>query len=79
MNLLEITNHFVNSPEFIDTYSDLDDAGFVELLYRNVMDREGEAGGVRFWNQQLADGMSRARVTLLFSESPEFRDLTGTE
>ncbi|MGH1505842.1 MAG: DUF4214 domain-containing protein [Acidimicrobiales bacterium] len=78
MTLPEITRHFVDSPEFQDTYAQVDDPGFVELLYRNVLDRDGEAGGVAFWNQQLDDGMPRETVTLHFSESAEFQAMTGT-
>lgn len=42
------------------------------------MNREGDSNGVRFWNDQLADGTARSDVVLQFSESPEFKTLTGT-
>lgn len=78
LSLREIARFFVFSPEFVETYGELTDAEFVDQLYLNVMDRPGDAGGVAFWNDQLGDGMPRSEVVLLFSESPEFKDLTGT-
>lgn len=79
LSLREIARFFVFSPEFVETYGELSDADFVDLLYINVMNRAGDAGGVAFWNEQLANGMSRSEVVLLFSESPEFKVLTGTD
>ncbi len=36
----------------------------------------GEAAGVTYWTNILNGGTSRAAVTLLFSQSPEFKILT---
>lgn len=69
---LDIAAFFAASPEFIDTYGELDDAGFVEVIYRNVLDRDPDAGGRAFWEARLADGASRARVLADFSWSEEF-------
>jgi hypothetical protein len=52
----------------------LDDTAFVQQLYRNVLDREGEASGVEAWKGALQGGMSRADVVLGFSESPEHQN-----
>ena len=62
---------FTGSPEFQQKYGSLDDTAFVQQLYRNVLDREGEASGVEAWKGGLQDGMSRADVVLGFSESAE--------
>ncbi len=70
--------HFITSEEFTATYGNLTDAQFVDRLYLNVVNRPGDARGVTFWNNQLANGMSRSEVVLHFSESPEFKTLTGT-
>lgn len=78
VGLVEIANEFVLSPEFVKTYSRLDNAGFVRLLYGNVLDRAGDREGIAYWIGRLDGGTSQAFVTLLFSESPEFKDLTGT-
>ena len=76
LSLNPIADFFVNSPEFVATYNTLDNAGFVDLLYRNVLTRMGETAGVQYWNAQLANGVPRATVVLMFSESAEFKALT---
>ena len=79
MSLVDMAAFFVSSPEFADTYDSLDNAGFVDLIYQNVLGRDGDAGGVAFWNEQLDSGaMSRAVVVLNFSESAEFKTVTET-
>ncbi len=79
MDLVDMAAFFVSSPEFVETYDELDNAAFVDLLYMNVLTRGGDAGGVEFWNSQLdSNAMSRAVVVLNFSESTEFKDLTKT-
>ncbi len=69
---------FVGSPEFQAATGELDDEAFVRHLYRNVLSREGEAGGVEFWTGELADGVDRSVVLLRFAESPENIIRTGT-
>lgn len=69
---------FVASDEFQSSYGELDDLGFVNQLYRNVLGREGEAGGVAFWHDELLGGSSRATVLMRFAESPENIARTGT-
>ena len=78
VDLIAIASEFVSSPEFVSTYAELDNGAFVRLLYRNVMDRAGDREGIAYWTGRLDGGTNRSFVTLLFSESPEFRDLTGT-
>lgn len=67
-----IAAHFAVSDEFTRTYGRLDDNRFIEVIYANVLDRTPDAGGRAFWRQQLAEGMTRSRLVLLFSDSPEF-------
>jgi hypothetical protein len=69
-----MAGHFLESAEFTQRFGDDDvmsPAQFVDLLYRNVLDRPGEAAGVAFWEQQLALGASKERVLLEFAVSPE--------
>ena len=77
--LQQVATGFVNSAEFQATYGALDDEGFVELLYQNVLGRAADAGGLANWTGQLADGTSRAEVVLGFSQSAEFTDSTAAE
>ncbi|MEZ5178221.1 MAG: DUF4214 domain-containing protein [Acidimicrobiales bacterium] len=63
---------FADSSEFRNTYGTLDDTEFVNLVYRNVLGRKPDAGGLRFWVAQLRTGRnSRAGVMAGFSESSE--------
>lgn len=78
-DLNNISNFFAASPEFDERYGELDNAAFVELIYRNVMEREAEPGGRVFWNAQLdAGNFTRGEVMLFFSQSDEFRLTTDT-
>lgn len=73
----EVSSQFAAAPEFTQRYGPLDDQGFVALVYRNVLEREPDPGGLAYWIGRLADGMSRGRVMTLFSELPENRTATG--
>ncbi len=77
--LQQVATGFVNSAEFHVTYGGLDDEGFVELLYHNVLGRGADATGLANWTGQLADDTSRAEVVLGFSQSAEFTDSTAAE
>ncbi len=78
LSLREVARYFVASREFALTYDELDDAGFVNLLYDNVMGRPGEPAGVGYWIGVLAARTERADITLYFSDAPEFKNLTKT-
>ena len=68
---------FANSAEFRNTYGALDSEGFVDLLYRNVLGREADAGGLAGWTARLDGGMSRAEVVIGFAESQEYQAKTN--
>ncbi len=78
--LSEVAAFFIVSPEFVGIYGDATDSEFVDLLYRNVMQRDSAADpeGRAFWNDRLAGGDSRLSVTLFFSQSEEFKGYTQT-
>jgi Ca2+-binding RTX toxin-like protein len=71
--LKDVGAAFVASPEFLNRFGALSDQQFVEQLYRAVLDREGDAAGIRSFVDALSNGYSRADVVLVFSESPEHR------
>ena len=73
LTLPQMATGFVRSAEFQNTYGTLDNAGFVNLLYRNVLDRDGDAAGVQGWLDAIAGGTSRAEVVIGFSQSVEFQ------
>ena len=65
---------FLNSGEFARLYGgNPSNTDFVNALYRNVLHRAGDAGGVQAWNNALAGGRSRADVLVDFAESAENR------
>jgi hypothetical protein len=75
--LHQVSAEFARSREFTNTYGSLDNSKFLELVYRNVLDRAPDQGGHRYWLDQLGRGMSRGLLMLQFSESAEFVRKTG--
>jgi Ca2+-binding RTX toxin-like protein len=74
MTLTEVAGQFIASREFQATYANASNPDFVTLLYRNVLGREPDPGGLSSWLAALDSGaQSRASVVLGFSESAEFR------
>lgn len=73
MRFDEVVESFMASPEFIATYgAATSDREFVTLLYRNVLDRNPDAGGLSGWVTRLEDGMSRVKLVSFFLSSVEF-------
>ena len=71
-SLQSTSNLFSGTSEFRARYGSLDDGQFVDLIYRNVLDREAEPAGRAFWTDQLTRGIrSRGWVMTYFSESIE--------
>ena len=64
---------FLESDEFVSL--NLDDAGFVDILYRTLFDRLGDAAGTAVWLDQLASGRLREMVIYQFTRSQEFDTL----
>jgi len=69
---------FLNSVEFQNRYGDLSDGEFVDLVYGNVLCRQPDANGRRYWMSQLSDGMPRQTLMASFAESSEYLQRTGT-
>jgi len=74
-----IAETFASSPEFINRYGDLDDAGFVDRIYQNVLGRPPDDAGARYWQARLAGSADRGDVLSLFADSSEYRRTTATE
>jgi hypothetical protein len=69
--LTTMAQQFIDSQEFRTKYGALDNRNFVNQLYLNVLDRNGEAAGITGWVNGLANGLTRADVLKGFSESSE--------
>ena len=67
---------FLNSPEF--TNKGLDDAAFVDTLYRTLFDRAGDEGGTSYWLEQLSSGQLRDMVIWGFLRAGEFKTLSDS-
>jgi hypothetical protein len=71
----QLGNAFLGSGEFAAAFGapeTLTDQDLVEVLFRNVLDREGEAGGVTFWTTVVGQAsFTRSDLLLAFAASPE--------
>lgn len=79
VSLATVAHGFLAGGEFERRFGDGDDAAFVDRVYRNVLGRAGDPDGVTYWRRELAGGLTRHDLVLLFSESGELRRRTGTE
>jgi hypothetical protein len=71
VTLEQVAANFIASPEFQSTYGTLDNTAFITLLYRNVLDRAPDPGGLQYHLGEFAQGDTRAQMLIHFSESPE--------
>lgn len=77
LHLDRIAEQFALSAEFRQAYGPLDNQDFVGLVYKNVMDRRADAGGLAYWTALLDGGaFTRGEMMTQFSESVEYRSLT---
>lgn len=72
-DLDQISNQFVRSQEFVLNQPAIDDATYLDLVYRHVLRRLPDEEGRRYWRSLLEAGaIDRGRLMTLFSESDEF-------
>ena len=71
-----IVDSFCGSPEFMN--KGLSDREVVEILYRTMMDREPDSGGVSYWTDFLDKGTSVHYVINGFASSAEFKEICRT-
>ncbi|MEM7274387.1 MAG: DUF4214 domain-containing protein [Actinomycetota bacterium] len=77
--LVTVAHSFLVGREFEQRFGTGGDAAFIDRVYRHVLGRDGDADGTAYWRAQLAAGLPRHDLVLLFSESAELRRRTGTE
>jgi len=65
-----VAREFLTSTEYQDR--NVNDAGFVNDLYRTFFNREPETAGFEFWTDRLATGVPRDSLLSEFAFSPEF-------
>ena len=78
-----VASSFLASAEFKQRYGEnVSDSTYVNTLYKNVLGRDADTGGLNYWLGQLNSGAeTRYEVLLGFSESAEnkglFTEMTG--
>ncbi|MEO3385406.1 Ig-like domain-containing protein [Mesorhizobium sp. CAU 1741] len=78
VSLGTIANAFASSDEFANLYGSLDNLTFIETMYRNILDREGDAGGIEYYLDKLENGgVSRGDILGNFIASDEDIALAG--
>jgi len=76
--LAAISQHFAGSSEFQTETGGLGDEAFVRRIYTDVLGRQPDAGGLRFWTARLRSKAStRGEVMVQFSESNEYKRSTA--
>ncbi len=78
-SISSISDGFVASPEGQARLGGQNNEARVRTVYRNVLGREGDRGGVAFWASRLNDGMPLSELIVAFSASPEFTDRTQAD
>ena len=72
-SVIDIAYVFTISEEFSNQYGQLDNDGFIDRMYRNVLERTPDQDGYDYWTDLMDDGLTRAELLLHFSDSAEFR------
>ena len=71
-----IVDQFVSSKEFVN--KNLSNAETVRFIYRTMLNREPDAGGLAYWQSFLDDGASPHYIVSGFSGAKEFKDLCAS-
>jgi hypothetical protein len=78
--LVEIADEFVSSYEFRLRYGELDDTGFVERIFLNVLGNPTQADALAYWVGELESGrMTRGQVLIDLAESAAFRERSANQ
>ena len=65
--------YFFNSEEF--KAKNLNDSGFLDILYTTLMGRQADTGGKEYWQGYLDNGSARSGVLRAFLNSVEFGNI----
>lgn len=76
VSIEELAARFIASDEFTNTYGTLTDRQFIDRLYLNALNRDGDSDGINSWLVYLANGGTRADLMLIFAESAEHRAIS---
>ncbi len=68
-----LVDMFVNSDEFVNRNTS--DEEYIKILYRAVLGREADEGGLKMWKNMLADGWTRDYILEGLVLSTEFKNI----
>ncbi|MBL8582897.1 MAG: DUF4214 domain-containing protein, partial [Rhizobiaceae bacterium] len=69
---LAVAAYFLDADEFAENYgADPSDEDFIDALYENALGRQPDDAGADFWEDALADGLSREAALVAFAMSAE--------
>ncbi len=77
LGAVAIANRFIDSQEFTQLHGELDQSGFVDLMYANVLERQADAEGKAYWVGQLEVGVEQGAVMVGIAESDESLSMFG--
>lgn len=79
LSLRDMAGAFTASSEFAARFGSPDNAGFINQLYVNVLGRAPDSTGFDYWKTGIDAGtLTRTDLVLAFSESTEFKTVTGS-
>ncbi len=70
-----IAKYFFDSPEFKSL--NLSDEEFLERAYATLLNRSSDPAGIRYWLNQMKNGVSKEQIFYGFAFSKEFQKLAG--
>jgi len=78
--LVALAEDFLHSEEFLNGADELSTAQVLEKLYRQVLEREADSAGERYWMNQLEkQELGMGDLVLAFTESQEFQQRSQAE
>jgi Ca2+-binding RTX toxin-like protein len=80
--LIEAANGMLGSDEFASKFgpiNQLSDTQFLDVMYQTAFNRDADSGGLKFWLDKIAEGMSRGEVAVRFAYSAEAQSAFDTE
>ncbi len=67
----EVAKEFFNSEEFKNL--NLNDEEFIKTAYKTLLGRDADEAGLKYWEEQLQNGVSREELIDQFLDSEEFK------
>ncbi|HWJ95025.1 MAG TPA: DUF4214 domain-containing protein [Telluria sp.] len=72
MSLLDVAKGFIQNDEFVKLYgASRTHESFLDKLYHNILHRDPDPEGVKFWAKAMDAGYSEAQILAEFSEGQE--------